>query len=75
MSTLGGHLGALVVKSDLAGAQVKVTGGATGSIGSVSIGGDLLAARDGVTAAGVSSTAAMGNVFIGGSIVGGNARQ
>ncbi|HEV7401365.1 MAG TPA: DUF4394 domain-containing protein [Chthoniobacteraceae bacterium] len=70
-SSISGRLGALSIKTDLLGARVAAVGVAS-SMGNITIGGDVVAANDGITHAGVSSLGSMGNVAIGGSLVGGS---
>lgn len=73
-SDIVGALGKLSVKGDVAGAFVNVTGGGSGKIGSVTIGGSLLGTRTSHSGS-IISTGDIGPVKIAGDMVGGSQPQ
>jgi hypothetical protein len=70
-TAVSGRLGTLRVKSDVVGAFVSVTGGDDGKIGSVLVGGSLIAVGTGTNSGSIQSTGDMGAVRVGGDLVGG----
>ena len=70
VSNIAGKLGAFVVQSDIVAAEINVTGGTSGQIGSISMGGSILAQSGQNQSGFITTTGSIGSVSIGGGIVG-----